>query len=1440
MLNGTLTIHQSFGPLAALAAVMRASSANPNEAVYVTVAGPTLHVVFTLDTLDPTLATSFVVTDGSGTLYAEAAYTVSLDALDAALGDLPEVLAVVFGGLTTLALADDADVDLVAFQSSLTLLGNDLGTMFTLEGSPATVSAGAGDDQIVLHTDFGVGHIDGGEGDDTLRFVGADFVISVMVEGREIVIEDGQAGAQGIWSFDGIEVFRGSVGRENFRASGEGMRFEGGAGNDQFYSGGDEPFVDSVDYSGEVGPNGVVVNLGQTIDPTDMSWLDAGLAAALVAILAGDEATTGNGFSRDTFGDLDFIDAGFTIVGTGRADFFYGSSGAEMFHGGGGNDHFFGGDGNDTIEGGAGDDTFYLSLDQNAYDVTVEGGVFTIARTDGSETDTVSGVEVFSFNGVKVAASTFAPAAPAAVDDSNVADPVVEAATGVAGDPSAAGNVLDNDEGAHSGPLSVVEARAGSSGEYFAVGTSTVITGTYGSLKISADGSWTYALDDLAPATNALQAGTTAHDIFTYRISDGSLGDEATLDISIAGSNDGTAGGADSVSTREDEAISIGASDLTANDIDPEGETITLISVQDASHGTVQLSGGQVIFTPAADFHGAGSFSYTASYALGGTLTRQVEVTVESVSDAPTASDSVVTIAEDGAHTFAGADFGFSDVDSGDTLQAVIIASLPGSGTLKLSGATVNAGQTISANQISQLVYAPPANGNGAAFAAIGFKVSDGALESAVKTITINVTAVNDAPTANDDGLFAGPYLEDLAITLAQSILLANDTDVDSGQTLSIASVGGAQHGTVALVSGNVVFTPQASYSGAASFTYTATDGTLTSNTATVSFIILATPDAPSGADKTIVVAEDQSVTFAASDFGFSDPDADDTLQSVTISLLPSGGTLKLNGVALAAGQSVGVGQLSQLTFTPLANANGSPLTSFGFEVSDGVLQSATKTMTINVTAANDAPVANADLGAGLVTAEDTPLTIAASSLLANDIDAENDALAIASVGDAIGGAVVLNADGTVTFTPTANFNGQASFTYRSRDGSGAVSAAATVIVGVTAVNDAPAFITPGIGPSAVLAVLEGTLDVHSPLVSDLDSTSLTFSLQGPDASRFSYDGTTLRFAVAADYEAPGDSDANNVYNVTLVVSDGALPDSRSLAIRVLNAAGNTIDGTSRADTIDTVNKIGPLGATGEQDLIDGKGGNDTVFGAGGNDTLKGDAGDDALNGDAGNDLLRGGAGRDRLDGGSGVDTADYSDKKAGVVLALNGSKQVVPFVGGTAEDKVSNVENVTGGARSDALTGDAKANLLKGGAGDDKLDGGKANDSLDGGKGNDTLIGGFGNDTLTGGAGRDEFVFNTKLGGTNTDTVADFTHDTDLLHLSDAIFRTVGPTLDAAEFYAGAGAVKAHDRDDRIIYDTSTGRLYYDDDGKRGHAAIHFATLATKPVVDAGDFAVV
>ena len=234
-----------------------------------------------------------------------------------------------------------------------------------------------------------------------------------------------------------------------------------------------------------------------------------------------------------------------------------------------------------------------------------------------------------------------------------------------------------------------------------------------------------------------------------------------------------------------------------------------------------------------------------------------------------------------------------------------------------------------------------------------------------------------------------------------------------------------------------------------------------------------------------------------------------------------------------------------------------------------------------------------------------------------------------------------------------------------------------------------------------------------------------------------------------------------------------------------------------------------------------------TASGGGGNDTLTGienligSAYDDTLTGDANANTLTGGDGNDTLVGGAGSDTAAYNLATSAVVVNL--ATTTAQATGGAGNDTLSGIENLTGSASGDALTGDSGINILSGLAG---------NDTLAGADGNDTLIGGAGNDTLTGGNGADRFVFNFALSATtNKDTITDFTSGTDKIQLSKAVMTALGSTLGTlatGQFWSGAGVVAGHDGDDRIVYNSTTGVLYYDADGSGAGAAVQLALLGT------------
>ena len=244
-------------------------------------------------------------------------------------------------------------------------------------------------------------------------------------------------------------------------------------------------------------------------------------------------------------------------------------------------------------------------------------------------------------------------------------------------------------------------------------------------------------------------------------------------------------------------------------------------------------------------------------------------------------------------------------------------------------------------------------------------------------------------------------------------------------------------------------------------------------------------------------------------------------------------------------------------------------------------------------------------------------------------------------------------------------------------------------------------------------------------------------------------------------------------------------------------SGGNVITGTAAAD-----NLIG----TAQADVIDGLAGNDTLSGGDGNDTLIG------------------GAGNDRFSGGAGIDTISYLGTTAAVTFSLaSTANQNTRGSGTDALLAGHSIENLTGGSAADTLTGDANAN------------------QIDGAAGNDTLNGGLGADTLMGGLGKDVFVFNSKLGAGNIDTLVNYNVVDDTIRLENTgIFSALTKTgaLAATAFTAGSSATTAAHR---IIYTASSGALLYDADGTGSVAPVQFATLqSVSGTLTSADFVVI
>src|SRR6266850_2432278 len=168
--------------------------------------------------------------------------------------------------------------------------------------------------------------------------------------------------------------------------------------------------------------------------------------------------------------------------------------------------------------------------------------------------------------------------------------------------------------------------------------------------------------------------------------------------------------------------------------------------------------------------------------------------------------------------------------------------------------------------------------------------------------------------------------------------------------------------------------------------------------------------------------------------------------------------------------------------------------------------------------------------------------------------------------------------------------------------------------------------------------------------------------------------------------------------------------------------------------------------------------------------------------------------------------------------------------------------DTIIGGDEDDLIQGLGGLDFLQGGRGDDAVLGGDGNDTIGGNDGNDWLRGGAGNDTVTGNAGQDEFAF-ADYGWANADLLTDFTTDSDSIQLDVAAFGSIGATgrfaAGDARFYAVAAPYtipSAHDADDRIIFNTSTGQLFYDVDGSGWRPEQLIATLGGGATLVASD----
>ncbi len=558
--------------------------------------------------------------------------------------------------------------------------------------------------------------------------------------------------------------------------------------------------------------------------------------------------------------------------------------------------------------------------------------------------------------------------------------------------------------------------------------------------------------------------------------------------------------------------------------------------------------------------------------------------------------------------------------------------------------------------------------------------------------VTITVVAVNDAPVAEDD---AATTDEDTAVEID---ILANDKDVERDAQLSITS--DPSNGTAEIVDDRIVYTPATDFNGADSLGYTLDDGDV-SAAATVSITVAATNDGPSASDDTATIEEDGSVLI---DVLANDNDIDgDPLAIEAFEAETANGRVESDD--------------GGLRYQPNADFFGDD--SFTYTVSDGNGGTDEAAVSVSVTAVNDRPVANDDTA---TVEEGRSIRI---DVLANDSDADGDALSVALTESADGGELQLNADGSFTYTPNAGFLGDDRFEYVASDGIGGPGRAAVTVTVTEAQDDSE----PGNGGGA-----------------------------GPDDP-----------GNDDSLELSGGSDGDNLVGA----AGNDLIDGAGGPDRLEGQAGN--DRLMGGDGSDEL-----FGGAGNDRLGGGRGA-DLIQGGSGDDRLWGNEGADVLRGGAGNDDVQGGKWDDRCEGGRGFDELrGFSGDDR-----LFGNQGGDDLYGGGGSDRLEGGawrDGLRGGSGDDLLRGGAGDDRLWGNQGDDALFGGGGDDRLSGGAGADSLNGGAGDDLLSGGVGADAFIY---AAGADVDTITDFEAG-DVLRLRGFGDLTAREVVDAAEIVGG------------------------------------------------------
>ena len=728
---------------------------------------------------------------------------------------------------------------------------------------------------------------------------------------------------------------------------------------------------------------------------------------------------------------------------------------------------------------------------------------------------------------------------------------------------------------------------------------------------------------------------------------------------------------------------------------------------------------------------------------------------VTPVNDAPVGAGTPdpVTIFEDNNLTFTAGHFGFADVDAGDALRAVRIDTLPANGTLFLGAALVAAGDVITATQIANgmLGFVPDQHGNGAGYGTFTFSVQDlaEAFDATPRTLTLDVTALNDAPVGVPVLSEASPIGTAPFITPTEGQLVSSDmlgvSDPDGLTPFSYQwqEFNGTSWVNIVGASAQVAnFAPTQSQVGKSirvSVSYTDGDGTLETVISAGTEVVGDVYTGTSGANvRSFTNGED-----IASGLG-----GNDILNGL-------GGIDTLNG---GNGNDILNGGDGDDTLNGDANTDQLD----GGDGNDN-LNGGTGVDTLLGGAGNDNLVGGAD------TSADTLIGGAGDDTM-NGGDG-NDVYDVDSLGDtvidsagtdrietdlAVYSLAALGAIENLTFTGEVDFTGT---------GNGAVNriegADGNDTLDGGAGNDV---LVGGLGDDTYFVTQQGEVTELANEGIDTVNSVVNYSI----AALANIENITLLGAAA---NATGNTSVNvltgNAGNNTLngglntagfdTMIGGNGNDTYQVrnvgdVVTELSGAGTGTDTVQTslatytlADNVENLTIITGLGILNRN--FTGNASANTITSNGGNDILNGGLGNDTVNGSGGNDtfIAMDGDGNDNYNGGTGVTSIDTYD--------FSGVSSSVNIIGTVASgltigtDNLNSVENFIGSQLADTFIVNGAVNVIDGQGGDDIINAGGNNDTILGGAGNDQITGGTGDDTMDGGADFDTFLFQAGFG---------------------------------------------------------------------------------------------